>query len=108
LAVISALNKYYKINYFLSLDVFSRIGTLTITVGDNLSQVSISDEYQYSPNTITPLPGSDGGAIMTNFEFNAELKDNDGDSGIETILLSYKNPSSGITGNISFDVAYGV
>jgi hypothetical protein len=45
---------------------------------------------------------------MTNFEFNAELKDNDGDSGIETILLSYKNPSSGTTGNISFDVAYGV
>ena len=108
LAVLSALNRYYVINYFLSLDVFSRVGKLTITVGDNLSQVSITDEYQYSPGTITPLPGSDGGAIMTNFEFNAELKDNDGDSGIETILLSYKNPSTGITGNISFDVAYGV
>ena len=108
IAVLSALNRYYTINYFLSLDVFSRVGKLTITVGDNLSQVSITDEYQYSPNTITPNPGSDGGAIMTNFEFNAELKDNDSDSGIETILLSYKNPSAGVTGNISFDVAYGV
>jgi hypothetical protein len=109
LTVLSALNRYYKINYFLSLDVFSRVGTLTITVGDNLSQVSITDEYQYSPNTITPLTGSDGGAMMTNFEFAAELRDNDLDSGIDTIVLSYKNPFiSGDTGTISFDITYGV
>jgi hypothetical protein len=46
---------------------------------------------------------------MTNFEFNATLKGNAGDSGIETVVLSYKNPLvSGQTGSISFDVAYGV
>jgi hypothetical protein len=45
---------------------------------------------------------------MSNFEFTAELRDNDADSGIETIVLSYKNPlATGATGNISFDVAYG-
>jgi hypothetical protein len=37
------------------------------------------------------------------------LADNDADSGIETIVLSYKNPlATGRTGNISFDIAYGV
>jgi hypothetical protein len=46
---------------------------------------------------------------MTNFEFNAELKDNDADSGIDTILLSYKNPlNTGATGKISYNITYGV
>jgi hypothetical protein len=46
---------------------------------------------------------------MTNFEFFAELKDNDADSGIETILLSYRNPlSGGATGSISYSISYGV
>ena len=45
---------------------------------------------------------------MSNFEFKAELRDNDTDSGIETIVLFYKNPlATGREGNISFDVAYG-
>ena len=46
---------------------------------------------------------------MTNFEFGAELKDNDSDSGIETIILLYKNPiAGGYNGSLSFDVSYGV
>lgn len=105
LAVFSALNRYMKINYFLSLDVWSRVGTLTISVGDDLSEVAITDEFQYS----TPLAASPGGQVMTKFEFNAELRDNDLDSGIETVVLSYKNPLlTGRAGTISFDVAYGV
>jgi hypothetical protein len=112
LAVFSALSNYITIHYFLSLDVFSRVGKLTLTVGDNLSQIAITDEYQYSPPVIAGELGSDGGAIMTNFEFTAQLRDNDADSGIDTILLSYKNPLPG-TGvssqqSISFNVIYGV
>jgi hypothetical protein len=45
---------------------------------------------------------------MTSFEFNVTLKDNDEDSGIETILVSYKNPSSNASGNISYSITYGV
>jgi hypothetical protein len=46
---------------------------------------------------------------MTNFEFKTELRDNDSDSGIETVVIFYKNPiSTGALGNISFDVSYGV
>jgi hypothetical protein len=55
---------------------------------------------------------------MTNFEFAAELRDNEdttGDSSlsIDTVVLSYKNPllvsgQTGAGGSISFNVTYGV
>jgi len=114
LAVFSAFNKYIVVNYLLTLGEFSRSGQLHFTVGDGLSQVAITDNFQYS----TPFTTSFGGILMTNFEFAAELRDNDdttGDSSlsIDTVVLSYKNPllvsgSAGAGGSISFDVAYGV
>lgn len=105
LAVFSALNNYMVINYFLKLSSHSRVGQLWLTVDDDLSSVAITDQFQYSPSLTT----DPGGALMTNFEFTAELRDNDADSGIETVVLSYKNPiATGATGSISFDVAYGV
>ena len=74
-------------------------------MGDGLQKMSWTDKYQYSDNSAT----SEGGKIMSNFQFDAELRDNDSDSGIETLVLYYKNPlSTGQTGNISFDVSYGV
>ena len=46
---------------------------------------------------------------MTNFEFFAELRNNDATSGVDTVSLYYKNPvATGATGSISFDVTYGV
>ena len=103
--VFSALNNYITVNYILRLGVHIRYGKLTFTVGDDLSKISFTDNYQYSDNS----EASEGGRIMSNFEFDAELRDNDSDSGIETIVLYYKNPiSTGQTGNISFDVSYGV
>jgi hypothetical protein len=67
--------------------------------------VAITDEYQYSPSLIT----SPGGSLMTNFEFTAQLKDNDLDSGIDTVLILYKNPlATGSIGTISYQIAYGV
>ena len=110
LAVFSALNNFITINYTLRLGDFNggyfvRLGKLNFTIGDNLSKLSFTDEYQFSDSSLA----SEGGKIMSNFEFTATLRDNDADSGIETIVLSYKNPlATGATGNISFDIAYGV
>lgn len=121
LAVFSALNKFIIVNYSLRLGAHNRHGQLWISIGQDIagteldnpgaldtageiSNVSLTDNFQYSPRLIT----AEGGALMTNFEFAVELRDNDTDSGIETLVLSYKNPLPGATGSISFDVTYGV
>lgn len=121
-AIFPATSRFIVIDYFLSLGTvargkYSRVGKLTITIGDDLagtdgqggpgeiSDLAITDSYQYSPST-TQAPG---GTLMTNFEFRAELRDNDSDSGIETILLQYRNPvNTGEDGYITYSVAYGV
>lgn len=104
LSVFSSFNKYLMINYSLSLGVFTRIGQLTITIGDDRSEVAITDNFQYSSSTDT----SEGGTIMTAFEFSAALASPNGDSAVDTVVLSYQNPLPGLAGTISFDVAYGV
>lgn len=119
LAVFSVKAKYIIIDYFLTLGTttnYSRIGQITLSIGsdltgDNASDISITDNYQYSPNLIT----SPGGIIMNNLEFNAEIRSNstldDSTLGanVDTILLSYRNPIlSGSTGDISFQISYGV
>lgn len=118
LAVFSALNNYTTLNYCLKLGEHTRYGSLTLAIGDDLSvgengsDVTITDSYIYSPRYQT----SEGGSLMTNFEFNISKVSNstDDDSSVtdatsDTILLSYKNPlATGQTGSISFDVAYGV
>lgn len=104
-AVFSALNNFITLNYVLRLGEHIRYGKIVFTIGDGLQKISFTDKYQYSDTSQT----SDGGKIMSNFQFDAELRDNDTDSGIETLVLYYKNPlSTGQTGNISFDVSYGV
>ena len=104
-AVFSAIHNFIKLNYVLRLGDHIRYGTINFTVGDDKSKLSYIDNYSYSDvNTSSP-----GGVVMTNFEFSALLRDNDSDSGIETIVLYYKNPiATGATGTLSFDVSYGV
>lgn len=116
LAVFSAMNRFTIINYSLRLGSYVRQGQLWISVGNDLlgteidntagsiSDVTITDNFQYSPRFVA----SEGGALMTNFEFAVELRDNDDDSGVETMVLKYKNPLPGALGSISFDVTYGV
>jgi hypothetical protein len=116
IAVFSAQNKFTVVNYCLKLGEHTRYGSLTMVIGDDLSpeshgsEITISDNYTYSPNYLT----SQGGALMTNFEFNVSKTSNttSDDSTavvIDTILLSYKNPlANGRPGSISFDVTYGV
>ena len=115
-AALSAQNKFTVINYCLKLGEHTRYGTVTIVIGDDLSpeshgsNVSITDSFAYSPNTLM----SPGGNTMTNFEFgiskssNTVLDDSTA-AVIDTVMLTYKNPlATGITGSISYDVAYGV
>jgi hypothetical protein len=101
---LSVENKFTVINYFLRLGDHNRSGQLYLTVDEDLSTVSITDSYQYSGLTVS----SPGGFIMTNFEFEADLLDNDQDSGIDTVLISYRNSTlTGREGKITFDVSYG-
>lgn len=105
LSVFSALNRYTYIDYILQLGDHARAGQIVITVNESLGELSFTDNYSYS----TLYSSTPEGILMTNFVFNVELKDNDGDSGIETLLLSYRNPrSSGHTGTISYSISYGV
>jgi hypothetical protein len=100
-----ATHRFMHINYFLKLSSHSRVGRLTLTIDSDLSSVAITDEYQYSPSLTT----SPGGSLMTNFEFSAQLRDNDTDSGIDTVIVSYKNPlATGSVGTITYQLDYGV
>jgi hypothetical protein len=106
LLALSALNRYHVIDYTVTLnEQYNRHGTLYLTVDESQDAVAITDSYQYSSSLIT----DPGGAMMTNFEFGAELKTNRGDSAKETIILTYKNPiATGADGNITLFVNYGV
>lgn len=104
LAAFSAFNKYMIVRYFLNLGVFTRTGELTISVGDDRSEVAITDSYQYSSSLAT----SEGGSIMTALEFSAALASPNLDSAVDTVVLSYQNPNPSFEGIISFDVTYGV
>jgi len=115
LMVLSAFHRHITVNYILRLGSFSRTGKLSLSINDDLNRVSITDHYQYSDTTIT----SEGGSIMTGFEFGAELLSNgsftrddvlsDSSQTIDTVAIVYKNPTAtGKTGDIIFDVSYGV
>ena len=104
-AVFSATNRYIIIDYVLTLSNNVRKGQLTLSVDDTLTDIVISDNFSYSPSLIT----DPGGSMMTNFEFSAQLKDNNTDSGVDTILLTYKNPLlTGSAGTLSYSINYGV
>jgi hypothetical protein len=116
LAVFSSQQRFIIIDYTLTLGEYNynRKGVLTISLTDNSQNtsdhVAIADNFTYS----TSLVADQGGNMITNFEFNAELKDNDditGDStqSADTILLTYKNPLQfNSTGTISYNIRYGV
>ena len=116
LAVFSTQQRFIIIDYTLTLGAYNynRKGVLTISLTDNSQNtsdhVAIADNFTYSTSLVADL----GGTMITNFEFNAELKDNDDTTGdstqsVDTILLTYKNPLQfNSTGTISYSVRYGV
>lgn len=116
LAVFSVFNRYIIIDYTLTIGEYNynRKGQLTLVVRDGIENtsdhVALADNFTYSSSAIT----DPGGDMITTFEFKAELKDNDNNTGdstqsVDTILLSYKNPNSFLgTGTISYNIRYGV
>lgn len=105
LAVFPAVARFISIDYSLNLDAHNRVGKIYISIDENQSRASISDNYIYSPET----PSSTGGPLMTNFEFSVELRDNDSDTVNETLVLKYINPNpSWQLGTISYSISYGV
>lgn len=111
MAVFSALSRYILIDYTLNLGVHSRTGTIKISITSDKDSVSITDDYFYSAESST----APGGALMTNFQFSVDLRNNTGwdDSTLgdnpETLVLYYMNPLlNGQTGTISYSVSYGV
>lgn len=119
LALFSTSNRYFYVHYTLKLnanpgwvaspsnpvpDRYTRVGKLTITIDDDHTNTSITDEYQYSPFLTTDR----GGIMMTSFDFTVDIKSRSGDSTEETVVLSYVNPvDRGSPGIISYHVTYG-
>lgn len=102
---VSVENKFTIINYFLRLGDHNRVGQLHLSVDEDLLSVSITDSYQYSAPTVDDV--NNGGRIMTNFQFGAELVDTSA-AGIDTVLITYQNNENvGGEGKITFDIAYG-
>ena len=102
-AVFSSTNRYIELDYVLTLSGFTRKGTLILVVNDQMNEVAVSDSYIYSSSLIT----SSGGTLMTDFEFDAVLRDNNNDSETDTVVLQYKNPE-GPTGSLTYTLSYGV
>jgi len=103
-AIFGAENSYITLNYTLRLNNEKRHGQIHLTINDSKTTVSISDNYSYS----SLFASTATGLVSTGVEFTAALADNDDDSGIETIVLSYKNPvATGFPGEMSFDIEYG-
>lgn len=110
LAVFSALNRFIYIDYTLRLGQYVRTGQISVTIDEEYEHASLTDNYAYSPQFVI----SPGGSRMTTFEFNVTLRsnstlDDSTESVIDSVLLSYKNPTSvGSTGSISYSITYGV
>ena len=106
---LSINSRYININYVLTLhtvssETYTRSGKLRLVVGDSKTSVTISDDYLYSPTSTT----STGASMLMNFEFSVVLKDNNEDTVNDTILLLYSNPTTGVSGQMTYDIAYGV
>lgn len=105
MAVFSADSKYINVTYTLRLNNYRRHGNLVITVDNDKTSAAFTDNYSYSSSSSSSF----GGSTITGFQFDVSIEDNDVDSVPETVVLYYKNPiATGFSGNISFDVTYGV
>jgi hypothetical protein len=103
--VFSSDNRVINLEYTLVLGVYVRHGNISMTVDDLKGSVGLTDSFSYSSNSIT----APGGALMTDFEFDARLKDNDTSDGNDTVVLYYRNLTSYLTsGTFSYTIVQGV
>jgi len=102
LAMFSALNRKTVIDYIVDFyNGSTRHGQITITIGDNLQNPTITDRYTTTNN---------GDANVESLEFTVRLVDrSDSTAGSETMVLDYVNPDAGVNPDtISYFVSYGV
>ena len=105
LAALSANQSFYEIPYTVRLSTETRTGRLRLMINGSRTEVTLADESNYSATSSL----SAAGQLMTGFEFDVSIEDNDADSGNDTVILSYKNPlATGSTGSIAFGISYGV
>lgn len=96
LAIFSTVNKFFCINYILRIGTtLTRSGKLSLTIDETNTNVAVTDDYQYS------APLTEGGTLMTDFEFLARIN-NTGD----TMILSYIHRS--VTGDVPGSLAYSL
>jgi len=102
LAMFSSRNRKTTIEYVVDFVTTNsaRSGTITIVVGDSLSNPMLSDSYSMSC-------GDNQGELL---EFSVALANNSSDiPGAETMILSYRNPAAGVVpDNMTYFVSYGV
>lgn len=89
-------DKFYKIEYFYRSNQVAAIrsGTLTITVDYDASSTEITDEYDYDGNS----------SYINSLVFNSSLTDEDGDTNIDTLVVSYTNSTTSDSANFMFKV----
>lgn len=101
LAMFSALNRQTIIDYVVDFASGSaRSGTITITVGDSLTNPIITDSYS----------ATCGDVNAESLAFSVRLVDrSDSSAGSETMILDYTNPAAGVNPDkISYFVKYSV
>jgi hypothetical protein len=110
LAMFSTLNRKTIINYVVAFATGnSRYGTLTITVGDNLMDPIITDDYSVSQDDTAFPPSVSPSSDFEALEFSVTLVDrSDSTAGSETMVLKYKNPILAGSHKLTYFVTYGV
>lgn len=104
LSIFSNKNKFTNIDYVLHLGTSSRHGTLNITIDQNSTHASITDNYSYSSDETV-----DNVAIITNFQFLVSLNNT-----VNSLQLLHRNFVVGLdepapfTGSLSYSVGYSV
>lgn len=101
LAMFSSLNKQTKLDYTVNFSSGSaRSGTITVTLGDSLSNPLLTDSYG----------GTCNDSNVETLEFSVRLVDrSDSTAGSETFIIDYKNPNAGVQPDVmSYFVSYSV
>ena len=90
------MDKTYEINYIYRSNVVDAIrkGTLTIMVDTSTESTNVIDDYNYEGNP----------SYITDISFDTIMRDEDGDSIDETVIVRYDNTTTSDTGNFLFKV----
>lgn len=107
-ALLGVDSRNTTIDYTLRIGTQTRFGTLNLLIDNTDNEVFVADDYNYSASTAAG-DGANATSLLTDFEFSAELRDNNSDTENDTVVLTYKNPTdTGQLGVVTFGVGYSV